>query len=1227
VQVQTAGLIETNYSWETGTVDDYAGVLYDFGEITPPEEHDHPALHILSQVSRAWRWLNEHEGYELATCDVQWPETGSTSYYRDYWDELHIVTEDQWREVTVSHEYGHHWMNHYGTEGYDDPPYCNGFCDPDEANDDCGHCLWCRETDTIAWGEGWPNWLADVLMRSLLADYAIIPFKTRDFESPDTCSQDGTVHDPTLTEGFLTALLRDIDDSSQDDSDPANVWQDRLALGTDEIFTVADEDGPTTPVEFLDRMKARYPAITVDLWETAKDLGYDRDATAPGTVTGLTSTSHVPSTPSPDATATFTWTRPTDDWSGVSGYSVSLTPDTFALPNTTQDIGDVTSYTSAVLAPGNYYFNVRAVDRAGRWSGSYVTFGPVSIRAADPVNLAFRLPVGWDWFILPRPTADATANDVQNPDSLPGNCYCTYWNAAAWNDGEVATGATGYTYLYVDDTYKGYASVASVPAGGTWNHLNRGPVSIRGGRHTFEVGLDGGEDFAEGHEDDNNWSEQWVWSPLALTAGTAVTRSSPPARIGGWDDMDPDDPQFYNCDGLRFATSGWWNAVALRGLNDANDWDCRLHAASTGPSNGFATNVGWSSRAAGCLDAVLVNKNVAGNGTWDVGIVDFNTSAVSAQFTAVHVVSQVQTFGTEQAIALAQDETIALREFNLLAGSVGWVEIVVTTDTPDTPIRARWFDDVFSTGDLDDYSATMTTDGSGFARMDVNAAYSGYHCVVLFRDPKDGLGPVNLTLRIGPTPPDLEPYAAPGWHAPLTPRPANDGLAGFVPLPDTLYGNTATTYLNVAVSNTSPTGATSVVDRIYLDGVYSWYVTYASLPGGSVNLFNWSTARTVRGGRHTLTMALDPLGAIHEQDEDNNACGEQYVWSPLSLALGSPVSRGSPPDPTGGFAEVDTDEPLFFNCDGLRTPVFAPAGDAGWWAAVAVMPGAASDVNARLHDPKTGTKLGFEAPFVGSYWGTGQSDYVLADLRLTAQRVFDVGVTRSGSGAEGYTAEAVASAYRGASPSGEFGPFTIGANRILDLHEFHLQAGTWDLRVENTAGTVDWGMALHPAGTAHLGKSAAVDSGAAGQAPAGADEASAAGVPGEGYYCLAVGKARGGDIAASGSYRLHAAPTTVDVAEDDGPTRTALTAIAPNPFTGAAAVAFELSRAGELALEVFDVRGARVRTLARGAWPEGHHRLTWDGRDQDGRVVPSGVYLVRLQAGGVRVSRKVARVE
>ena len=50
-------------------------------------------------------------------------------------------------------------------------------------------------------------------------------------------------------------------------------------------------------------------------------------------------------------------------------------------------------------------------------------------------------------------------------------------------------------------------------------------------------------------------------------------------------------------------------------------------------------------------------------------------------------------------------------------------------------------------------------------------------------------------------------------------------------------------------------------------------------------------------------------------------------------------------------------------------------------------------------------------------------------------------------------------------------------------------------------------------------------------------------------------------------------------------------------------------------LDVYDLRGQRVRTLARGDYAPGTHLLTWDGRDDAGVSVPSGTYVARLAGG------------
>ena len=64
--------------------------------------------------------------------------------------------------------------------------------------------------------------------------------------------------------------------------------------------------------------------------------------------------------------------------------------------------------------------------------------------------------------------------------------------------------------------------------------------------------------------------------------------------------------------------------------------------------------------------------------------------------------------------------------------------------------------------------------------------------------------------------------------------------------------------------------------------------------------------------------------------------------------------------------------------------------------------------------------------------------------------------------------------------------------------------------------------------------------------------------------------------------------------------------------------------AAEVTIEVFDVRGRKVRTLHRGPLPVGiRNGLTWDGLNDQGRAVASGVYLVQAKAGERKVRQKI----
>jgi regulation of enolase protein 1 (concanavalin A-like superfamily) len=78
------------------------------------------------------------------------------------------------------------------------------------------------------------------------------------------------------------------------------------------------------------------------------------------------------------------------------------------------------------------------------------------------------------------------------------------------------------------------------------------------------------------------------------------------------------------------------------------------------------------------------------------------------------------------------------------------------------------------------------------------------------------------------------------------------------------------------------------------------------------------------------------------------------------------------------------------------------------------------------------------------------------------------------------------------------------------------------------------------------------------------------------------------------------------------PTLTVLHQNKPNPFNPRTTVSFDLARAGQVRLMVYGIDGRVARVLVDGSLPVGSHAFTWDGTDEGGRRLASGVYLVRL---------------
>jgi hypothetical protein len=89
---------------------------------------------------------------------------------------------------------------------------------------------------------------------------------------------------------------------------------------------------------------------------------------------------------------------------------------------------------------------------------------------------------------------------------------------------------------------------------------------------------------------------------------------------------------------------------------------------------------------------------------------------------------------------------------------------------------------------------------------------------------------------------------------------------------------------------------------------------------------------------------------------------------------------------------------------------------------------------------------------------------------------------------------------------------------------------------------------------------------------------------------------------------------------------TGLLRFSRNPFRSDTELWFAMAEPGTAVVEVFDLRGRRVRTLLEDFRRAGIHRVSWDGRDAGGAGVASGVYYVRLRSSAGTSTRPVTRV-
>ncbi len=285
------------------------------------------------------------------------------------------------------------------------------------------------------------------------------------------------------------------------------------------------------------------------------------------------------------------------------------------------------------------------------------------------------------------PTATFPGGQAFLPTTLPGNMDTIYLSKGVINNGGSALTPFREThrldgaiiYLYNWSSMSGFTYIIE---------YGFGPYNVRGGRHTLGYIIDDLYEITESNETDNAWGHQFVFTPYVLSPATPKTRGTPPDRTGGFSSIIDGSPIYANCDGFRFASTGYWNAITMYAENDAEDYDLELFAPSTGSENGFISPICSSTSIEGYLEAVIVNRNTVGIVDYDVGVTNYNGTG---QFVIEHVVNATAYVGDSIPITLGTDEY--LRIWDTYIGDTGWVTVKVDNPSADgEAIKVAWIE-------------------------------------------------------------------------------------------------------------------------------------------------------------------------------------------------------------------------------------------------------------------------------------------------------------------------------------------------------------------------------------------------------------------------------------------------------------------------------------------------------------------------------------------------------
>jgi hypothetical protein len=832
-------------------------------------------------------------------------------------------------------------------------------------------------------------------------------------------------------------------------------------------------------------------------------------------------------------------------------------------------------------------------------------------------NFAAATPGGWYWTVVPRNTADATGGFAPLPATLNGNTT-SYLNAAMTNNGGDCAAPGGTNQLWVDDD-----AVWNLYWGGVWGAgstfglwVNEGAF-VRGGRHTLKETMDTYDETIESNESDNTFQAQYVFEPYTLTDQVPIARVAPP-QTGGL--------IYPNCDGFR-ATGNWWSCVAITPYTSGDDYDLRLHNDYTGATGGFGASLASSAYGGANSDFVLCNGN---NGAVGYGHTRY---AGINRFTATYgdpvLVQQSNQVGGTLAPGLVYNTYVTSGPVTMNSYDIVKVHEVYLGNTATS--YHFHLENLAGTADLNvslyaasgayfgkgSYSAASQALGGGTNEdFDYTPPSAGYYGVVVWKRGNADIGLSNsYELRVGASLSNLNATVTPpGFASPVVPR--NAAGAGFnnAPLTPVLDGGAPTTFLNWATQQEGPNPMPGWGERIYLDT--DNYVAWSSAPDpngvGSWQALNIGTLN-IRGGRHSFTQYADYDAVVSETNESDNVWTGQWVWSPLALAIGTPQTRALPPDYGIGS---------YPNSDGFA---LTPTPFQAWVASEAPLtPG--DDYDMYAYSDYASSSSGFSSLANWSYFGGNATDFVVGHYGSASGATYYPAAIRyaTSGGGFGYALDNSndVGRYSWTAPATWVGQ-NLAANRLADVYEANLFAGTtYRFLLWRSGGVGDLAFEVFPSTYAGIhGRGTGL---ATGMISAPDKDTLEFNPPADGWYPIVVYRQNGTNAGSPVQYTFGWSSNVIVGVNDEKPTVLEFAGGVPNPMPGAGRFHFALPEARNVKLELFDLTGRRVATVADGPYGAGIFDVAWNGADSEGRHVGPGLYWARFSAGSEVVTRRVS---